>query len=119
RFAGLARMAGIVVPASATPAAAIHLGTRLIHSERPPARILTVQSGNSFSASSLFGISTKPKPRDRPVARSVTTVALSTVPNGANRDRSSSSERLKEKLPTKIFFMEVLFTNVQDGSQQK
>jgi hypothetical protein len=57
----------------------------------------------------LFGISTKPKPRDLPVARSVTTVALSTVPNGAKSDRSSSSERLNEKLPTKIFFMEVLY----------
>jgi hypothetical protein len=67
----------------------------------------------AFSASPLSGISTNPKPRERPVARSVTTVTPSTLPKGSKSDRSSASVTLKEKLPTKIFFM--LFLNSFDG----
>src|SRR6202020_159430 len=58
----------------------------------------------AFSPSSLLAISTKPKPRDRPVSRSVIMLTRSTCPNGSNICRSSSSDVLKLKFPTKIFF---------------
>jgi hypothetical protein len=58
----------------------------------------------ALSPSSLLAISTKPNPRERPVSRSVMMLTRSTCPNGANIWRSSSSDVLKLKLPTKIFF---------------
>jgi hypothetical protein len=49
RFARLARMAGIVVPASASAtAAAINFGTRFIHGQRSSTGIFAVQSGNGL-----------------------------------------------------------------------
>src|SRR5439155_145594 len=48
-------------------------------------------------------ISTKPKPRERPVSRSVTTVADSHVPTCANSDSSSALVVEKDRFPTKIF----------------
>jgi len=58
----------------------------------------------AFSPSSLLAISTKPKPRERPVSRSVMMLTRSTCPNGSNICRNSSSDVLKLKFPTKIFF---------------
>src|SRR5260370_41696405 len=49
-------------------------------------------------------ISTKAKPRERPVSRSVTRLMLSTAPCGSNKERIDASVALKSKLPTKIFF---------------
>ncbi len=51
-------------------------------------------------ASSALGISTKPKPRERPVKRSVTTVARSTVPYSSNQERSCSLSTEKGRFPT-------------------
>src|SRR2546427_1623889 len=48
-------------------------------------------------------ISTKPKPRERPVSRSVTTVADSHVPISENSDSSSALVVEKDRFPTKIF----------------
>src|SRR5881628_590729 len=48
-------------------------------------------------------ISTKPKPRERPVSRSVTTVADSHVPTCANSDSSSALVVENARFPTKIF----------------
>src|SRR3989442_5769182 len=48
-------------------------------------------------------ISTKPKPRERLVSRSVTTVADSHVPTCANSDSSSALVVEKDRFPTKIF----------------
>src|SRR5207253_4326839 len=48
-------------------------------------------------------ISTNPKPRERPVSRSVTTVADSHVPTCANSDSSSALVVEKDRFPTKIF----------------
>lgn len=58
----------------------------------------------AFSPSSLLAISTNPKPRDRPVSRSVIMLTRSTCPNGSNICRNSSSEVLKLRFPTKMFF---------------
>lgn len=52
------------------------------------------------SASSVEAISTKPKPRDLPVSRSVMTAAESTTPNRANASRSRSVEVENDKPPT-------------------
>src|SRR5919206_1746543 len=53
------------------------------------------------SASSGVAISTKPKPRERPVSRSVTTAADSTVPVAAKTSRRRSLEVEKDSPPTK------------------
>src|SRR5580704_14171793 len=58
----------------------------------------------ALSPSSAFAISTKPKPRERPVSRSVKMVMRSTCPCGSKSLRNSSSEVLKSRLPTKMFF---------------
>jgi hypothetical protein len=55
------------------------------------------------SASSVVAISTNPKPRDRPVSRSVMTAAESTAPNRANAARRLSVEVEKERPPTNSF----------------
>ena len=54
-------------------------------------------------ASASLGISTKPKPCDRPVSRSVAIRALSTMPKGSKSCESSSSVVVQVKFPTKIF----------------
>src|SRR5437879_7988176 len=53
------------------------------------------------SASSGVAISTKPKPRDLPVSRSVTTLADSTLPVAAKASRRRSLEVENERPPTK------------------
>src|SRR5688500_2781892 len=53
------------------------------------------------SASSGVAISTKPKPRERPVSRSVTTAADSTLPVAAKTSRRRSLEVEKDNPPTK------------------
>src|SRR2546428_8369823 len=55
------------------------------------------------SASSGVAISTKPKPRERPVSRSVTTRADSTLPIAAKTSRRRSLDVEKERPPTKSF----------------
>jgi len=52
------------------------------------------------SASAALVISTKPKPRERPVSRSVTSVIFSTAPCGSKTFRSSDSVVLWGRLPT-------------------
>src|SRR2546428_691020 len=53
------------------------------------------------SASSGVAISTNPKPRDRPVSRSVTTLADSTAPAAEKASRRRSVEVENERPPTK------------------
>src|SRR6266404_5655653 len=69
----------------------------------------------AFSPSSEFDISTKPKPRERPVSRSVRMLTRSTWPYASNNWRNSSSEVLKLRLPTKMFFKEPLFLSLRTG----
>ena len=57
----------------------------------------------AFSASSVVAISTKPKPRERPVSRSVITAAESTAPKRANAARNHSVEVENERPPTNSF----------------
>jgi hypothetical protein len=52
------------------------------------------------SASASLPISTKPKPRERPVSRSVITAADVTVPKRANASRSPSLDVEKARPPT-------------------
>src|SRR5437867_7451872 len=66
------------------------------------------------SASSGVAISTNPKPRDRPVSRSVTTLADSTLPTAAKASRRRSLEVEKERPPTKsLTAMEGLLLTAQ------
>src|SRR5262249_34687665 len=57
----------------------------------------------AFCASAGELISTKPKPRERPVARSVMTAADSQVPTSPKRDSSSALVDEKQRLPTHSF----------------
>src|SRR2546427_1970952 len=57
----------------------------------------------ALCASSSELISTKPKPRERPVARSVRIVALTHVPALENNSRRSLSDVSKDRLPTNSF----------------
>src|SRR6266545_4974878 len=57
-----------------------------------PFKSLPLNSSIAFCPSSLEAISTKPKPRERPVSRSSTTVADSTVPICAKSCWRSSLE---------------------------
>src|SRR5437773_1481022 len=67
------------------------------------------------SASSGVAISTNPKPRERPVSRSVTTLADSTLPAAAKASRRRSLEVEKDKPPTKsLTAMEGLLLTAQD-----
>lgn len=60
----------------------------------------------AFTASSPpSAISTKPKPRDRPVSRSITTEADCTLPNWLNAVRRSSEVVLNDKFPTYKFLL--------------
>src|SRR5574341_144752 len=68
------------------------------------------------SASSGVAISTNPKPRDRPVSRSVTTLADSTLPTAAKASRRRSLEVEKDRPPTKSFTaMEGLLLTAQES----
>src|ERR1039458_228313 len=58
----------------------------------------------AWPASPSFSISTKAKPRERPVSRSVMIRALLTWPCRSKRLRTASSEALKSRLPTNMFF---------------
>jgi hypothetical protein len=58
----------------------------------------------ALSPSSAFAISTNPKPRDRPVSRSVKMLTRSTWPYASKARRNSSSLVLKSRFPTKMFF---------------
>src|SRR5262245_64812874 len=67
------------------------------------------------SASSGVANSTNQKPRERPVSRSVTTLADSTQPTAAKASRRRSLEVEKDKPPTKsLTAMEGLLLTAQD-----
>ena len=54
-------------------------------------------------ADRLSGISTKPKPRERPVSRSVMILTFSTAPYCSKSWRRSFSVAVNARLPTKMF----------------
>src|SRR5439155_7393681 len=66
-----------------------------------PSRLVPLRRLMACSASSGVAISTKPKPRDRPVSRSVTTLADSTLPAAAKASRRRSLEVENARPPTK------------------
>ena len=71
---------------------------------RPP-RSLPSRARIASSAALASSISTKPKPRERPVSRSVITFTDSTLPWLSNRVRSSSSVVENERFPTYSFLL--------------
>src|SRR5262252_1570895 len=68
-----------------------------------PATSLPCKPVIAACAARSSAISTKPKPRGRPVSRSVMMLIRSTTPYGANRSRRSCSVTEKAIFPTKIF----------------
>src|SRR5437667_6807286 len=66
-----------------------------------PSRSVPLRRDTAAVASSFVAISTKPKPRDRPVSRSVTTVGDWTSPKPAKASRRRSFDVEKERPPTK------------------
>ena len=76
----------------------------LILSARPP-KLVPFRSAIARSASTESVISTKAKPRARPVSRSVTRLTRSTFPYGSKSVRREDSVAPKSKFPTKMFFM--------------
>src|SRR4029077_21056242 len=78
----------------------------LIFKARPPSS-LPLSAAIAFSASAESVISTKAKPRERPVSRSVTMLTCSMAPWGSNSARNSASVVLWGMLPTNSFFMMV------------
>src|SRR6266705_6882463 len=68
-----------------------------------PSTIWPLNFFAAASASSVVAISTKPNPRERPVSRSVTTVADSTPPAWANTSRNRSLDVEKARPPMKSF----------------
>src|SRR5262249_23200870 len=67
-------------------------------------------------AASADSISTKPKPRERPVVGSVINSADTRVPNGVKRSSSSGKQRRGGRLPTKS---RTLKLNLQSGQKEK
>src|SRR3989449_5153700 len=65
-----------------------------------PSRSRPLKRDTASCASSAVAISTKPKPRDRPVPGSVTTVADSTVPAAAKTSRRRSLVTENGRPPT-------------------
>src|SRR3989442_1487420 len=68
-----------------------------------PSRSRPLKRDTASCASSVVAISTKPKPRDRPVPLSVTTVADSTVPAAAKTSRRRSLVTENGRPPMKSF----------------
>src|SRR5215831_4285815 len=66
---------------------------------RRPSNSVPFSLATASLASSAVAISTNPNPRDRPVSRSVTTLADSTEPILAKASRRRSLEVEKERLP--------------------
>jgi len=77
----------------------VALSTRIIR----PSRLEPLSALIALSASSAVAISTNPKPRERPVSRSVITIAEFTGPNRANASRSPSLAVENERPPTNSF----------------
>src|SRR6266446_9818776 len=85
-----------------------------------PSRLVPLRRLMACSASSGVAISTKPKPRDRPVSRSVTTLADSTLPVAAKASRRRSLEVENARPPTKSFTaMEGLLLTARERERER
>jgi len=84
--------------------AAATFGLRLgeINVQGPAVKLGAIQRVDGRFGLRRVDISTKAKPRERPVSRSVTRLARSTVPYASKRERIDDSVAPKLKLPTKI-----------------
>jgi hypothetical protein len=80
--------AATTVAATTTAAAAVAAaarstwlhGTGFVHDETTTTDLLTIHAFNGSLGFGIAAISTKPKPLERPVSRSIMTLALETVP---------------------------------------
>lgn len=75
-----------------------------------PSRSAPFMPAMASRASVSLDISTKPKPRDRPVSRSMITCAESTLPKREKASRMLSSVVVNGRFPTKIFTVVLLRT---------
>ena len=108
-----AATAPVALPAAATPRA-FFSRTRDVDVQGPSAQVLAIQRFNGLLC--LLGciIVTKANPRGRPVVRSVTRLASTTVPCAAKASCSSFSVTLKSRFPTNnLVLMDVLNRPVQ------
>jgi hypothetical protein len=85
--------------------AACALGRASLTASVPPAKLVPFRAAIARSASAESVISTKAKPRARPVSRSVIRLTRSTFPYGSKSARREDSVAPKSKFPTKIFFL--------------
>ena len=83
-----------------TPVAALGLRTGLIDVDSPLVELETVQRVNRVPCGDSSGISTKPKPRERPVSRSVMMLAEDTSPYSPNKVCKLSPRVRKFKFDT-------------------
>src|SRR6185437_10928667 len=72
----------------------------------------------AMASSAPADISTKAKPRDRPVSRSETSCAETTLPCSSNSSRRSSALVLKERLPTYNFLLMVILSGYPTPKQK-
>src|SRR6059058_2904924 len=87
---------------------------------RPPSCV-PFRAAIALSASAGLVISTKAKPRERPVSRSVTRLTFSTAPCASKTPRSSASVVLWGRLPTYRFFIAfpLLVDHLSLGARQR
>src|SRR5262249_62407195 len=90
------------LPSTAARAAAQAGGLGVLHLQRSPIQLLPIELLDRCVGPAV-AISTKPKPRERPVSRSITTAADSTTPACANTSRNRSVDVEKAKPPMKSF----------------
>ncbi len=105
--ASAAVAAAITASASTVASAAsgmLGFRARLVHVECASAHLRTVQRRDGLFSIFVTGHFHKAESARAPVSRSVMMLTRSTCPNGSNIVRSSSSDVLKLKFPTKIFF---------------
>ena len=95
----VAPVTAALIGAVTTPVAALGLRTGLIDVDSPLVELETVQRVNRVPCGRL-GISTKPKPRERPVSRSVMMLAEDTSPYSPNKVCKLSPRVRKFKFDT-------------------
>jgi hypothetical protein len=95
-------------PPNPRPAPCAFGRASLTLSWRPP-KLVPFRAAIARSASAESVISTKAKPRARPVSRSVTRLTRSTFPYGSKSARREDSVVPKSKFPRKMFFMLLTF----------
>ena len=90
-FVDVSRLPAIAAVAAAAVVRTGLAGTRFVDGDAAFLQLDTVQLLDGGAGFESFGISTKPKPLERPVSRSMTILTESTAPWFSKTERSSSS----------------------------